>query len=229
MSNLKSWGRMPVWWIRQGGLRSLVWRNDDVGRCSAKVAALQIYIAVIVLGDVEDRDDEGEESKVYAARLTYSQLSSATGLSRKLISEGLQVLFKLELLTAETEGRLKTYLLSGFNYKRDWSKVPAKALWCKNAKAILPLREFSMRNKVELYALKMYLYLLSIRMNYNNACMATFEKISERTGIPEKYIPNTYTYLAGVRLLSYIDKSQDDGLPQPNRYYLSGCNELTGR
>lgn len=219
---VRDWGQAPSWWIKEGLLKQLDWNNNELGRGAAKLAALKIYLTIVTLGAVV----ESENTRKYVAKLTYNRISCAAKLSRKLISEGLSVLIKLKLIDVEEEGRSRLYSLSGFEIG-NWCKIPIGALWNSKEEIIVPLNELNMRNKIELYALKMYFYLLSIRTNTSESVNVSFKKISEKTGIPERYIPRAYTYLIGIRMLAYVDKFREERFP--NDYYLVGGRTLKGR
>ena len=228
---VKEWGQAPIWWIREGLIRELKWSNDALGRGAAKISALKIYLTIIALGDIKKHEiiaagGEVSIAEQYVARLTYSRLTEVAGLSRKLISEGLDVLKELGLVHVEVIGRSQSYSLIGFK-STEWSKVPVRAIWDKDKGIIKPLNLFTMRNKIELYALKMYFYLLSVRDNRQPSSMVSFETISKQTGIPERDIPRTYTCLSGVGLLSYVDKNRQDQLA--NSYNFTGGHNLVSR
>lgn len=228
---VKEWGQAPIWWIRDGLIKDLKWKTDDLGRGAAKISALKIYLAIVALGDVKQHEITAVDGGVsiaeqYVARLTYSRLTEVAGLSRKLISEGLSVLKTLGLVHVEVMGRSQSYSLIGFK-STEWTKVPIRALWDKEKEIIKPLNKFSMRNKIELYALKMYFYLLSIRTNTSSSSCVSFETISKQTGIPERDIPRTYTYLSGVNMLSYVDKNRQEQLA--NVYNFTGGHMLIGK
>jgi len=79
--DLQNWVSLPSWWINEKRLRELRWGTD--GKGSDNSAAL-IALAVIT-----------HHASGGTAKLTYSQLCKATGMSRSKLSNGLDVLEKM--------------------------------------------------------------------------------------------------------------------------------------
>jgi hypothetical protein len=65
-------------------------------------------------------------------------------------------------------------------------KLPCQAI--VSGEAILPFKNFTLRSKHELHAMKLYLYLAACRDNAKAYSMASYETITERIGIPERYM-----------------------------------------
>jgi DNA-binding transcriptional ArsR family regulator len=213
----------------QGG-KSGVCGHRNVG---AKISALMLYIAIGLCAEEEEVDG----GRVLRASPTYDELQNLTGLSRPLISTALSVLDELKLIEKEPQGRGASYQLTGYDYSKGWCKVPFRALSKKvnGSVQIEPFSHFTKRGVMELYALKLFLYLLAIRDNATSESRVSYELISERTAIPRKFIRKTGTFLISSGLLSNIKRSshQDGGDSDheggANQYYVTGFNDLLVR
>jgi len=159
---------------------------------------------------------------------TYVDLGEATGLSRALISAGLQRLQELELIAPEGSHQKRRYRIN-WPAEHRFFKLPCQAI--TNGNVIRPFQNFTMRSKHELHAMKLYLYFASIRGNYLPFSMVSFETILERTGIPERDIRRATSVLIGSGLLDSIDRehSKSKGKNEPNKYYLRGYSALVAR
>lgn len=214
----------------QGG-RSGVCSHRNVG---AKISALMLYIALGLCAEDEEVDGKG---RFLRASPTYDELQNLTGLSRPLISTALSVLDELQLIEREPQGRGASYLLTGYDYTKGWCKVPFRAISKKvdGRVQIEPFSHFNKRGLIELYALKLFLYLLAIRGNETSESKVSYELISERTAIPRKAIRKTGSFLLNSGLLSNIKRSsyQDGGDSDheggANKYYVTGFNDLLVR
>ncbi|RQH00211.1 hypothetical protein, partial [Bradyrhizobium sp. RP6] len=87
---IPNWAPMFSWWVHNGLIRKFNWRNDEIGKPSAKVAALMIYIAITMKC--------AEEVGIQEVKITYTRLSEMTGISRQLIREGTAILVKLDMI-----------------------------------------------------------------------------------------------------------------------------------
>lgn len=214
------WVSMNSEWIRDEKLCDIKWLTDSYGKPSSKLAALMIYI---VINMYSQKDVRGSLST-----LTYNQISNLTGLSRSLISNGTKTLVALKLIELRREGRKNEYII----FKKDlryggWCKLPCSALLNIHDE-IAAFKFLTLRSKVELHALKMYLYLVSIRDNNESYSIASFEKISKKAGISIGDIAKAKTLLVAIGLivnvtfdLNYVSKKNE-----PTKYYLIGHSKL---
>lgn len=229
---MKPWVKMPAAIVRDDKLKRLLWVNDSIGKRAHKVAALKIFLALSMCAEKEEvyNSDFDDYSTRYAAQLTYERLGVLTALSRNSISEGIKILIDLEVINVHIEGRKSIYQFCGFTGDGHWSKLPCQALLSRDGKRIEALHKLKLRSKIELYALKMYLYLCTVRDNKTPYASASFEKINEQTSIPEKDIPRTHAYLSGIGLIALVEKRQNDNSKSkanlPNAYYLTGYSQL---
>jgi len=211
-------------------------RGGKAGVCGhrtvgAKISALMLYIAIGLCAE-EEEVDGGE--RVLRASPTYDELQNLTGLSRPLIATALSVLDELKLIEREPQGRGASYQLTGYDPNKGWCKVPFRALSKKvnGSVQIEPFSHFHKRGLIELYALKLFLYLLAIRDNVTSESRVSYELIEERTAIPRKFIRKTGTFLISSGLLSNIKRSSggDSGHEGgANQYYVTGFNDLLVR
>jgi len=211
----KLWVKMPSEWIRNKNLVGLKWTDAGSPR-SHKIAALQIFIAIALTSDdrfrTSDRTDEfleAKELKVYASSVTYDLLMRMTGLSRALAAGGLEVLRKEGIIQVYLQGRSNLYVIAGYNGINGWCKLPQRSLLGHDG-MIKGFAGLTKRNKYELYALKIWLYLLQVRDNLSPGVNASYEKINEGTGVPEKEILWAYGLLLSMGLLTRVGKEADD-------------------
>ena len=195
---------------------------------ASSVAALMLYIALCFKMESKllsvDTDTEGKQD-LLIAKASYDELSSMTFLSRKLVSEGLSVLIEFDLIAKRNNIQSREYEIVGQFTK--WFKVPCKPI--VNGGAIEPFKHFNLRTKHDLNALKLYLYLASVRVNQLNYSSARYETICERTGIQERDIKRAIILLTVSGLVVNVEKSGDrspENFLGPNRYYFKGHEYL---
>lgn len=227
----KPWVKMPSEWIREKRLVRIRWSDAGAPR-SHKVAALQLYIAIALTSKEqflrEHKSNLLMNPKIYASAETYTALMRMTGLSRALIAGGLSVLEQEEVIEVTRDGRRNLYQIRGYNGTSGWCKLPQRCLFGPDG-SILGFRSLTKRNKYELYALKLWLYMLQVRDNVSPAINASYEKINEGTGVPEKEIPRAYGLLLSMGLLTRVSKESDDDSEHKktaNAYYPVGYKDF---
>lgn len=210
------WARMYSWWIQDEVIQRLNWRNNELGRPAAKTAALMLYIAITM--------KSSEEPGMSPVKITYNRLSEMTGISRELIREGITILESLEMISVEKVGRNNIYKLINKRTKGGWCKIPVKPLMTEDGKVISPFKELRLRRKIELHAIKIFLYLASVRDNHTEFSVASYETIRKAIGASDKDISRALTLLSIIGLLARVssEKAEDNKVNQPNRYYLIG-------
>ncbi|MDO6173219.1 helix-turn-helix domain-containing protein, partial [Enterobacter hormaechei] len=186
------------------------------GRPAAKTAALMLYIAITM--------KSSEEPGMSPVKITYNRLSEMTGISRELIREGTTILESLEMISVEKVGRNNIYKLINKRMKGGWCKIPVKPLMTEDGKVISPFKELRLRRKIELHAIKIFLYLASVRDNHTEFSVASYETIRKAIGASDKDISRALTLLSIIGLLARVssEKAEDNKVNQPNRYYLIG-------
>ncbi len=196
----------------------LKWRSENGVTASRNAAALILYVTLIF---VAERKALGNILVSYQSSPTYDELEVLTGLSRALISVGLKRLLELELIEVSGSPQNRTYRIS-IEGKR-WFKLPSLALF--DGGRISPFRQLTLRSKLDLHALKLYLYFASVRDNNRMYSMASHETIHAKTGIPEGDIRRAHSLLTSVGLLAGIEREHKgviDKTNEPNKYYLRG-------
>lgn len=215
------WHRLPSEPIK-AALPQMRWSIAAGGTPAGETAALMLFVALSFMAETWTDD---QSRFVAVATATYDDLHEATGLSRKLISAGLQRLVDLDLVTPEGSHQKRRYRINWPEEHR-FFKLPCQAIVAGNV--IKPFKTFTMRSKHELHAMKLYLYFASIRGNYQYFSMASYETIFQRTGIPERDIRKAISLLISGGLLVSVDRnhSHTPGTNEPNKYYLAGYAAL---
>lgn len=195
---------------------------------SALTAALITYVALAFCAQ-EEREPAAGITLQRVAAVTYDRLQSLTGLSRAKVSQALAELIERQLVLQEGSTQRRQYALELGDGR--WFKLPCRRL--VSHERILPFTRFNLRSKHELHAMKLYLYLASVRDNKTEFSVASYEKIYRQTGIPERDIRRAISALLGVELLHNVQRESStvhpasrDGEFGPNRYYLAGYQDL---
>ena len=218
------WHRLPTVPVL-AALPQMTWSHAGLTTPAAETAALMIFIALNFMASTS----HDEQQQFHAvAEGTYIDLGEATGLSRALISAALQRLQTLGLIAPEGSHQKRRYKIT-WPVEHRFFKLPCQAI--TNGNVIVPFKNFTMRSKHELHALKLYLYFASIRSNYLPYSMASYDTIFDRTRIPERDIRRAISELIGAGLLDGVDRehSQTRGVNEPNKYYLKGYAALIGQ
>ncbi len=205
-------------------LPSLKWRAEKGAAASANAAALILYVTLIFVADGRETDDE--PTVLYRARATYSELGTLTGLSRALVAAGLKRLVELNLIANRGSKQERVYLIPGNGGR--WFKLPCLTLFDEGR--ITPFRHLTLRGKLDLHALKLYLYFASVRDGRYQFSMASHQVIHARTGIPESDVRRAHSLLTSVGLLAAIEREYKgvvEKTNEPNKYYLRGHEALT--
>jgi DNA-binding transcriptional ArsR family regulator len=217
IAKLLPWRAMPIEPLIPM-LPLLKWRAENGLPASRNAAALILYVTLVF---VAERKLHGTTLLGYRSGPTYTELERLTGLSRALISAGLKRLLELELIEARGSRQDRTYLID-MEGKR-WFKLPSVTLF--DGGRITPFQQLTLRSKLDLHALKLYVYLASVRDNSRMFSMSAHETIHEKTGIPEGDIRRAHSLLISVGLLAAIEreyKGVTEKKNEPNKYYLRG-------
>jgi len=220
-------------------LLQLSWRKIEGKSTARDVAALMIYIVLLFirierissvpqkhaefLGLLPDAMTDKIEQ---IANITYDDLEQATGLSRSLIQQGLDRLTELGRISASGSKQKRIYILTWPTPLVRWAKLPCRAV--ANRDGVTAFKTFTLRNKHELNALKLYLYLASVRDKANIYSEVSYEVIYERLNIPERDIRSAINLLISSGLLARVhrESDRDNSTWGPNQYYLKGYGDL---
>ena len=198
------WVKLPsAWVVDDGGLRQFLWRPKHGGH---ETAALMV-LAVIA---------HHTEGTTGIAKLSYDELTAKVGLSRATVSAALDILSDRGRVDREPEGR-GTYGLVDFNPNAGWAKLPAKGLY--SGGVVAPFQHFTLRNKNELFAMKLYFLFAAFRDNDSNYAQISYDKITERTKIARENIRGGLSVLAANGLI-HIETT-------PSAAAISGGGQIT--
>lgn len=209
-------------------LKSMTWKKRGNFSAAQDSAALMIYIALLFVRDVRRtaRAEFGIELTTVenVAETSYDELSHRTGLSRSLISQGIARLEELGLVKPTGSNQKRRYVISWPAGR--WFKLPCRAIY--SGEGVPAFKTFTMRTKHELNALKLFLYLASVRDSATKYAEAKYETINERIGVPERDIRRAINVLTAAGLLAQLNPEPDTTNPgwQANKYYLAGYRDL---
>jgi hypothetical protein len=218
------WHQVPTQPLRDV-LPSFAWKQEPDCSAARDCAALMLYVALFFMREEHvEEAAAGATIKRHIANASYEALGHATGLSRLLIRQGLERLEALGLITPQGSHQKRRYELGWTG--GSWFKLPCRAI-VKDG-VITPFRHFHLRAKHELHALKLYLYLASIRGNTARYSQASYEKIYERMNIPERDIRRAIAFLINAGLVRNVERegTKTDTSWGANKYYLAGDHDL---
>lgn len=201
-------------WIKVPGVPIIdgVLKNLSGIKVGDSIAALKTYIAM--LSETDNKLDSG----IYGtAQTTIEKLEDITGLSRALVVRGIDTLVAIELLMAKRQrGRTNTYTLRSYG-DNPWGKIP----W-SNFAQFHQLHNFKPRGKINLNALKIYLFLsVSVDRATGMACR-TYVKIEEKTGVRRNDIQRALAVLIEYQLISMHIIPSDQKANLPHSYKIVG-------
>lgn len=180
--------RCPTWWVREEILKTGFKGGKHTGE---SIAGLKCIIAI----------SHHVNFHTLEAELSYSSLEKLTGLSRPMVSKGLELIKTLGLVEIEHGYRNKYKLIEGRGDDDHWAKLPVDYL-----KRELP--EIPNRGKVTLFALKFYIQLLADRPNTVNVMHMTYDTIRAKVGTQQRDIKPSIDILFNHNLIS-VFKSED--------------------
>lgn len=187
---MMKWIKMPSKWIQNGKLADFTAHRD----VAKKISAIKIFIIFCI------KMEHGKDGR-FTCSLTYDQLTALASLSRTSVRKGILFLEENKIILSEGVKR-KLYIVNNVGVS-GWCKVPTKALM-NNADEIEPFKILFNRYDHELNALKLYLYLLSIRDNESGFSEVSIGKISIRTGIHIKEVRRSFSFLQTLSLLDSV-------------------------
>lgn len=219
---------MPTTWIADGTMAEKLSAGSNI---STDIATLKIYMYLCMFAQpvqhkiqtsVPDFLSFGvskiitKEEVSLTAECTYDQLTEGCGLSRVLVSRGIKKLALLRLMKVAGSTRKKKYLMNG-DVGKGWCKLPKRRLVGLDKK-VKPFRALKNRYQHELEALKLFMYLISIRPNDKKYTDVSKEKITEATNISLYDIDGAVKLLQALGLLENV----------MNRGYVKGYDSTHG-
>jgi len=184
----------------------------DVDAPSNWIAAIKIYLAIVMKSDI---DIDGN----YCATLTYPEFQKITGMSRQLICNGLSKLnaFKIiktdglkkkkySILVCKKGSTIQNPELKNFSGLSDgaWCKLPINGL-VGNDGSVPSFLAMTNRNVNELHALRLFVYLLSIRRKGDVFIVVSESTLIKKLGIKDSQL---YMALSHMSSIGFIVKSR---------------------
>ena len=198
---MMQWAKMPT--RRIGGnnnlLQDLIWKEAQNGTI---IAALMLYIVLVQHANEEptyQRPEQGWTS------LTYDEMCRIACLSRAKVAAGLSLLEERRLIKRVREGRCIYCQVIEYD-QGPWAKLPIKSMYDSKLLYIPAFKEFSLRNKFELHALKLYLLLVARRDRRTNLTYLTYEQLSQLAGINSNDIKRALSFLGFPLKLIIIER-----------------------
>lgn len=215
---MNDFAQIPTSWMKDDKpyslLRDFSWNSKEK---SDYTASLMLYICI-----AQHIPKIREEISI-----SYSKLSGMTGLSRAKISSGIYILKDKKIISVSDEKKTNSYGLLWRANDKGWAKLPVKSMYNEDYSYIYPFKDFRLRKKVELDALKLYLILVAFRDEKTNSTTMRYETISNYTGIITNDIKSASSFLVSLDLIN-IDKSniEEDSVIKKwrNIYRIRGIN-----
>lgn len=196
--SMRKWVKLPSAWMEEGGLSHFKWRAETG---ASQTAALMVLMSVAHRADLASG----------LARITYDELTIATGISRTKVSDGLDLLSDRKLVIREPLGR-STYQLANYGDGHVWAALPAKPLYDSSG-AIPMFDDFHLRKAAELDALKIYLAFAARRDSALNVTRITYHQINDYTGVHLGRIKRALGILNINGLITVESYERRDGQP----------------
>lgn len=215
---MDEWVKLPTKWIKDetdtSHLKSLRWTSAVTN--SHNTASLMVLLAIATNTSYKN-PVAGE------AKLSFTELTHITSLSRKLVSEGIKKLISAGLVDKNSDEKTNRYVLCNLSNASGWGKLPARKLYDGKGGIIKAFKHFKLRSKSELNALKLYLLIVALRDNKSCVSRMSYETIMKYTGILRNDISTAVSFLAAVELIK-CDKVSSS----TNKHSMSNTYRLVG-
>lgn len=194
-----AFSKLPTWWIREDGLKRFA-GSLGAGNC---IAALKCLMALSITIDFHTR----------VTSMSYSDLEKVTGLSRPMVARAIPLLEGTGVVKVYRDEHTHRYELTNGTFDQYWAKLPVDRIRTH-------LKDIPNRGITVLYALKIYLLMLSKRPNDSLVLGLGYEKIVEETGIQKSRVRAALNILYNHDLI-HVDK-REDGEYASNIYTIRG-------
>lgn len=212
---IKLFERMPTKWIASGGLKKFRWE----GNRADNIAALLTYLVLV------------QNTHYGVTRITYTDISLKTHLSREKVAQGLKILIGMQLISKEIVNKTASYKIANYG-AAPWGKTPVSALYDGNGPeaTLRAFRDFHLRSKRELDAIKLYFCCIARRDGNRNAAMMSYATINTYTGIARGDIRSAISLLINCSLIQ-LDQipSQNHANALVNMYRICGIDSTHHR
>jgi len=206
---MEKWVKMPTGRIGDQGnpfLKKFIWQKQNK---ADQVAMLIIYLVLL------------HHSENGVSSISYMGLQGITGLSRAKISAGIKLLVENDMIEKDKSSQKNSYKIKSYD-DVPWGKTPARGLYGKEDKTVNLLNKFTLRNKNELNALKLYYLVIAMRDSQSNCANMSYETITKYTGIIRNNIKSAISLLINLGLIqleSAWNQKSDYGVA--NQYRLT--------
>lgn len=202
------------------GLYGIRWKTHG----STGTGALIVLLALAILSNLRQRGGHLREGNQVLA--TYTDLENMTGLSRVLISRSLRLLEELKAISTERVGNACAYALLGIENGGGWCAAPQAHLLdgTDYLKRLRGIRE-TIRRPASLFAMKLYMLLLTFRDRRSNTTRISYEAITSYSGMRREDISLAWQILAASQLGYLADDIEEplkSGERKHNRYKVRG-------
>jgi len=209
------WKPLPYSRLRECGFLNKV----DMNSPSDWIAAIKIYLAIVMKSDV---DVDGN----YCAYITYPQFQKITGMSRQLICNGLSKLKsfriikidgerkkKYSILVCEKGSMLQLPMLKNFSGLKDgaWCKLPVRGLVDDDG-TVPSFLAMTNRNINDLHALRLFIYLLSIRRSGNVFVVVSKATLIRQLGIKGSHLNMVLSHMTAIGFIVKFRYRNGDNL-----------------
>jgi hypothetical protein len=199
--------KCPTWWARNGLLKTGFKGGEETGK---SIAALKCIIAI----------SHNINFHSLSVSMSFSDIEKLTGLSRPMVSAGLDLISSLGIVEIEKKYRNTYKMVDEVDGDSGWARLPIA-----NLKRELP--SLPNRGRVSLFALKFYLQLLADRPNKSTVMHMKYETITEKVGTQPRDIKPSINILFNHDLITVAKSS--DGMSsggkiiyQKNEYTIKG-------
>ncbi len=190
MSNNR-FGSLPNWWFRSESdplLSRLKSNTPGTG-----IAAMKCLLAISVLIDFYSR----------SAEISLTAFEEITGLSRPMVVKGLSVLESNGVIEVDRGLHTNRYELTVQRSDAKWAKVPLGTIR-KNLKSI------SNRGIAPFIALKLYITMLSFRMNNKQTVKIAHITLRDHTGVQPAQVRSGLDVLYSHSLIHLMPREDRD-------------------
>ncbi len=199
---METWIKLPSKWILDeedsSYLRTLKWSGSDK---SYNTASLMVLLAIA--SNISHRKTF-RNPVIGQTELSYTDLMTITSLSRAIVAGALEKLINSGLIKKITENKTNQYIICNFGEDQGWAKLPARKLYSSNLESITAFKNFKLRSKVELNALKIYFLSVGLRNRQTNHAQMKYSTITKYTAVHQNDINPAVSLLVSSELIRVI-------------------------
>jgi hypothetical protein len=219
VNTLKQWVQLPHQWVYAKKLTSLSWQEHK----AVGTAALLVLIPLAHRSDLAPQDADGW------VKLPFAELTELTGISKPLLEPAFSLLEKLEIIQRKRPGggKANLYRITPNQLVKEvetYAALPCRSMYSTDRRRLIPLKDFRLRSRAELDALKVFFLLVAMRDRKTNATRANYETISGYTGVHKNRIRTAISLLLNAPLihLEELDAGDDPEMHTSHLYRIVG-------